>query len=121
MPRIGRHTKEAGLYLQDAYHYFDSILGSGAFVEGETLAGRLVLYAQGTDNLEKALDESLHEHEIPDKLEQDIEGPFELPDADKIKDEEELKDRARFGRDLAEELGEVIGIDAVTGEPPNGR
>jgi len=96
--------------LQDAYHYFDSVLGSGNF-SYKGLKGKIGLYEAGHVALHDAINFALDmEHDLPREYDR-------LPkDEDEIDTEAELQNEAKRGRRYAEALARHFRIDAYSGE-----
>jgi len=97
--------------MQDAWHYFDSVLGGGTFSrEGQSLKGRVELYESGRRRAFEALEAS--------SLGSEDDEIYSLLSIDEIEDEAHLKQASKRGRALVEKLGRALNIDAMTGETP---
>jgi hypothetical protein len=111
-----RAFAQAGAHIQDAWHYFDTILGGDTFGwEGRSLKGRVELYESGRERLIEALDAGHGELDDPGTVADEIN---DLLYVDDIEDERQLKDGARRGRTLTERLARAWGVDPVTGVAP---
>jgi hypothetical protein len=101
--------------MQDAWHYFDSVLGGGTFSrEGQSLKGRVELYESGRRRAFEALEASSlgsEDDEVYDEIDS-------LLSIDEIEDEAHLKQASKRGRALVEKLGRALNIDARSGETP---
>jgi hypothetical protein len=106
-----RDRVKLGLKLQDAWGYFDTILGGDTFAghKSSKLRSKLRFYKTGHQYLLEATDmlpeaDRAHAHAL------------NLPNYDDLDDERDLNKHARVGREIANDIGKRYKVDPRTSE-----
>ena len=106
-----RDRVKLGLKLQDAWGYFDTILGGDTFAghKSSKLRSKLRFYEAAHNDLLEATDM------LPDADRAHAQA-LDLPNYDDLDDERALNKYARVGRDIANDIGKRYGVDPRTSE-----